>query len=297
MHDPDFAYLLGMIVGKGYKIPGVEETEYRIEIPHKLMRIEGMETAISVKASLLDIKQRLDPLIDTNIDVTTHTKNNTMISFRLKNASYLARELNRMLTFHNYKDFRIPDEIFSASRDIKLEFLRGLSDVTGHIRDANKAFGDPASHRVYIEIPDNWFLVIDICNLLKDVDTPVQTIDWGHPNFRDPKLRDYRKGKKFVWKREHQIKIYADVFETIGFNIDHKKRALAKFANENRKNWNRKNKSIEESHHKFYWERPVRAKKDRPYHPMVNDKSIPAPIRGKNFNSWTEIAAILGYKP
>lgn len=296
MQNPDLAYLLGMIVGKGYKITGIEETEYRIEIPHKSVSIEGIETALSVKASLLDIKQRLDPLIGTHSYVTTESKHSTMISFRLKNASYLSTELNRMLTFHNYKDFRIPGEVFNSSRDIKLEFLRGIADVTGHIRNANKAFGNPSKHRVYIEIPENWYLVIDICNLLKEVDVPVQTIDWGHPNFRDSNLTDYKKGKKYAWKREHQIKIFADVFEKVGFNILHKKKALEKFADENRKNWKEK-KPIEELHGKFYWEKPIRRKKDRPYHPMINDESIPEEIRGKTFGSWTKIAEILGYKP
>ena len=296
MHDVDLAYLLGMVVGKGYKIQKSEDTEYRIEIPHKLMKVEGMEAKISVKASLLDIKQRLDPLIDKKINVSTESKSLTIISFKLKNESYLARELNRMLTFNNYKEFRIPKDVFNASKDIKLEFLRGLSDVTGHARKSNLAFGDQSGHRVYIEIPDNWYLVVDICNLLKEVDTPVQTINWGHPNFRDPNLKDYNNKKKYAWRREHQIKIYADVFEVVGFNIEHKKRALQLLAQTNRDNWKRKRKTIKESHNKFYWEKPERSKKARPNHPMVNDYSIPIEIRGRNFNSWIDIAKILGYK-
>ncbi|WP_017753863.1 hypothetical protein [Calidifontibacillus oryziterrae] len=297
MNNPELAYLLGMIVGKGYKIQGVDETEYRIEIPHKLMKVEGMDAILSVKASLLDIKQRLDPLIDTKINVTSDSKSVTLLSFKLNNSAYLARELNRMLTYNNYKDFRIPTEVFNAAHDIKLEFLRGLADVTAHARKSNLAFGDPAGHRVYIEIPDNWYLVVDICNLLKDVDTPVQTINWGHPNFRDPNLKDYKQGKEHAWAREHQIKIYADVFEAVGFNIEHKKRALELLANTNRQNWAGKRTKIEQSHHKFYWEKPERSKKAKPVHPMIHDHSIPAEIRGQNFNSWIEVAKIMGYQP
>lgn len=296
MKNPDLAYLMGMIVGKGYKLQGTEETEYRIEIPHKSMKVEEMETNISVKASLIDIKQRLDPLIDRKIKVTTDSKSVTLLSFKLNNSAYLARELNRMLQFSNYKDFRIPTEIYSTSRDIKLEFLRGLSDVTAYIREANRAYGDPGSQRVYIEIPDNWKLVADICNLLKEVDVSVQTITWAHPNFRDPSLKDYNMGKTRTWTREHQIKIYAEVFEKVGFNIVHKRRALQRLAQLNRDKRSSKRTKTEDSRMKFYWEKPVRAKKNRKAHPMVNDPSIPEEIRGQNFNSWVEIAELLGYK-
>lgn len=296
MHNPELAYLMGMIVGKGQIIRGKNTTEYRIDIPHKLLSVEGMETKLSVKASLLDIKQRLDPLIDNQINVASENKNATMISFTLKNEAFLATELNRMLVFRSYKDFRIPEEIFQAARDIKVEFLRGLADVTGHIRKSNLAFGSPSGHRVYIEIPENWHLVIDICNLLKEVDVPVQTVNWGHPNFRDPNLKDYNQGKKYVWKREHQIKIFADVFEQVGFNLEHKTRALEKLAQTNRDNWTGKRKSIKESHHTFYWEKPRRVKKERQPHPMVHDELVPEEIRGHNFNSWIGVAEILGYK-
>ena len=44
-------------------------------------------------------------------------------------------------------------------------------------------------HRVYIEIPGNWQFVIDVANMLKSLDIPVQTIDFGHPNFRDSNLK------------------------------------------------------------------------------------------------------------
>lgn len=296
MHNPDMSYLMGMIVGKGHKITGQAETEFKIEIPHKSLEVEGLETTLSTKASLLDIKQRLDPVIDSKIDVIKQSKSMTVISFKLNNQSYLATEMNRMLTNNHYKNFRVPKEIFGATRDIKLEFLRGLSDVTGHIRDSNRAFSDPSKHRVYIEIPENWYLVVDICNLLKEVDIPVQTVNWGHPNFRDGNLKDYNRGRKTAWAREHQIKIFADVFEDVGFNIEHKKRALQKFAQTNRDNWKGKKYTIDESHRKFYWEKPIRENKKRPAHPMVNDPSIPIEIRSQNFTSWVYVAKLLGYQ-
>lgn len=131
-------------------------------------------------------------------------------------------------------------------------------------------------------------MVIDIANMLKAVDIPVQTIDFGHPNFRDSNLDKYNGGKKYYWKKEHQVKIYANEFLPIGFNIKHKQEALEKYSEELiQKNPNMKT-------HMFYWEKPIR-RKTKPNHPCENDEALPEEIRGKHFESWTDLAGLLGY--
>jgi hypothetical protein len=313
MWNPEFAYLLGMITGKGTIIRNAV-TEIHIEIPHKNLIIEDMDAQISVKASLTDIKEILDPLIGTRISVTS-IKNKTILSFEKDNADFLVREINKhMGNLISCKDFRVPNEIFNAASDIKKEFLRGLADVTAHIRRSNAAYGIPYNHRVYIEIPANWFLAADVANLLMDLDIPVHTIDWGHPNTRDPYLKDYNKDRKSVWFREHQVKIFAEEFEKVGFKIFHKMKALTQLAEVNKKEWdkyvsnkistsktqNQRNKwkrklgRIETIHHKYYWQ-IKEINKTKPRHPMENDTRIPSIIRGKHFDSWRSIAKELGY--
>ena len=49
-----------------------------------------------------------------------------------------------------------------------------------------------------------------------------------------------------------------------------------------------------EKTHKFYWEKTIR-KASKPVHPGENDPCLPAEIRGKHFDSWTELAKYLGY--
>lgn len=78
--------------------------------------------------------------------------------------------------------------------------MKGIADVTGYIRKSNIAFGQDGAHRVYIEIPGNWYMVIDIANMLKAIDVLVQTIDFGHPNFRGGKLVKYNEGKPNFWE-------------------------------------------------------------------------------------------------
>jgi hypothetical protein len=301
MFNPDIAYLLGMIAGKGQIIRGNRETEIIINIPHKNLEIEGENTQQSVKASLLDIVGRLKSLVGTNMNWDTTKPNVAHITFSKPNGDYLIRTINAY--FENkisWRDFRIPKEIFSASKDVKIEFLRGIADVTAHIRKSNLAYGIEYNHRIYIEIMSNWEICIDIVNLLKDLDVPVQNIRWAHPNIVDPTLKFYNKGMRNY--KEHQIKIWAEEFEKIGFNIEHKNKLLKKFADLNRKNWIKyssktkkmKGKPISEIHHKYYWETKEIEKKKQS-HPDESHPSIHPKIRGKHFDSWKQIAKELGY--
>ena len=296
MLNSDIAYLLGMIVGKGQIIRDNETTKIIIEIPHKNLLIRGEDAQKSTKLLILEIIKRIEPLIESKIDWDTESKNRTYIFFSKKNNSQIAREIHSYLEGKtNWRDFRIPKEIFSATNDIKKEFLRGLADVTAHIRESNLAYGIDYNHRVYFEIMTNWDLCIDISNLLKGLDIPVQTIRFAHPNIVDPNLKKYNFGNKEFWNKEHEIKIWAEEFEKIGFNIEHKNKLLKEFADLNRKNWKKANKkiSISDAHHKFYWE-TKKLNKEKVRHPEEENSKLPSRVR-KHYNSWKEIAAELGY--
>ena len=75
----------------------------------------------------------------------------------------------------------------------------------------------------------------------------------------------------------------------IGFNILHKQRALEKYSEELLEYLD------ENKTHKFYWEKTIRRREHKPIHPMENDESLPAAIRGKHYDSWTDLARDLGY--
>lgn len=283
------AYLLGMILGNGEVQQNSSETKITIDIPHKNLYTDDMKnTAIYVKASLFDIQEILEPLIGQHF-VQSETKRSTKITFSKPNSEYVMREILRLIgSGTHHSTMKMNEELFAITTDEKKALLRGIADVTGYIRKSNIAFGQEGAHRVYIEIPGNWYMVIDIANMLKTVDIPVQTIDFGHPNFRDSNLDKYNEGKPNYWKKEHQIKIFANEFLPIGFNIKHKQEALEKYAEE----------LLEfidsEKTHKFYWDKSIR-RKNKPSHPAENDASLPIEIRGKHFDSWQDLAGILGY--
>lgn len=296
MLNEDIAYLLGMICGNGTIRRDNRQTQVTIDIPHKNLTIEGENTQQSIRASILDIKTRLDGFIGANLTPNTSNTNRAHISFIKDNDDYLIRTINQLMGgYTSWRDFRIPKEIFEGSKQIRIEFLRGFSDVTGYIRKSNQAWSD-YENRVYLEIMSNWDICIDIANLLKSLDVPVQTIRFAHPNIVDPKLKKYNEGKKEFWNKEHQIKIWAEEFEIIGFNVDHKNNLLKKYSALNRSNWDKseKKKKIEESHHKFYWQ-TKNIKKTKPDHPKENSLKISSKIRGTHFDSWKRMAEMLGY--
>ena len=315
MDNAELAYLIGMIAGKGQIIRHHNDTDVIIEIPHKNLTIEGMDAKLSVKASLDDIRNHVESLIGTRLQ-STQTANKTILRFSKNNEDFLIREINRHFSrLRSWKDFRIPQDIFDSPNDIKNVFMIGLADVTAHIRRSNLAFGISFNHRAYIEFPVNWYMVVDIGNLLYDLGVPIHTIDWGHPNMRDPQMQKYNEGKKEFWAKEHQIKIFADEFERVGFRIEHKMRALKKLADINRDEWDKdvskkisKAKTEEQkekrrarlgridiSHHKFYWETKT-VNKPKPCHPMESSDRIPSAIRGQPFNAWKELCEAFGYK-
>lgn len=284
------AYLVGMILGNGEVQRDIDSTTITIEIPHKNLKDdEGLEVSVYVKSSLIDIRNVIEPLLGKSVKIT-QSKSATKVSFKKSNEDYTMREILRFIGCGvHHSSMTMNDELFDMSIDEKKELLRGVADVTGYIRKSNIAYGQEGCHRVYIEIPGNWQFVIDIANMLKTLDIPVQTIDFGHPNFRDSNLKKYNEGKIYYWKKEHQIKIWANEFLPIGFNIVHKQRALERYAEE------LLDYIDEEKTHQFYWEKAVRVRK-KPMHPMENDEQLPEKIRGKHFDSWTQLAKELGYE-
>lgn len=285
----EMAYLVGMILGNGEIQRGTDKTTVTIDIPYKNLYTDDLkDIAVYVKASILDISRIIKPLLSCDL-IVTETKHSTKVSFTKDNNEYVTREIVRLIGSGIYHStMRMNPELFEITTDEKKALLRGIADVTGYIRKSNVAYGQEGAHRVYIEIPGNWYMVIDIANMLKEVDVPVQNIDFAHPNFRDGNLVKYKEGKTLFWKKEHQVKIFANEFLPIGFNIKHKQASLEKYSEE----------LLEfldpEKTHKFYWEKPIK-RKERPVHPGENDPFIPEEIRGMHFESWADLARCLGY--
>ena len=291
----EMAYLLGMICGNGEIKRDSNSTTISIEIPHKVIKTDEFhDIPLYVRASITNIRNILEPLIDNGI-LSSQNDRATTLYFTKPNSDYLIREILRYTgAGTTHANMRIHSDVFGFTYDERKQFIKGFCDTTAYIRRSNTERGIDYLHRVYVEVPQNWYMVIDICNLLKSIDVPVQNIDWAHPNIRDGKLTKYNQEYPNFWKKEHQIKIYANEFETIGFGIEHKNIALNSYAQELKTAFAMHGQDASERTHKFYWQTRI-INRNKPTHPGENDEFIPAEIRGKHYNSWKQIAEDLGY--
>ena len=77
----EMAYLLGMILGNGEIQRGTTTTTVTIDIPYKNLYTDDMkDVAIYVKASIVDIRSIVEPLIGHAVSIS-ETKHSTKMSF------------------------------------------------------------------------------------------------------------------------------------------------------------------------------------------------------------------------
>lgn len=289
--DPDMAYLLGLIVGRGTIREISGKRQLIIEYPFKNLIAKGIKKSFDTKDKILlsldETINRLGELIEITPKKIS-SENSVSIIIESNRYGLLWRNIGRLLLNKmSFREMEIPEVLFDSSEDIKKEFLRGIADVTGSIGTGGR--DQAGRHRVYISIlNDNWKLPIQICKLLQTapLNIPVNTIDWGHPNTRNGNLKDYNRGAKQVWAREHQLKVYAEYFEKIGFRIIHKNKILKELAEENKKNFpQRKSKLCN----------PLKkGAKQRPHHPEEMSEKLPGELQGKHCDTYWQVCLELG---
>jgi len=237
--DTDLAYILGLIFGRGEFYEKGNERKIIIRFSFKKEDLLNGKDLINVEESmtisLFKISERLRNTLGCNVIPEPYSKgSNLILSFHSNNIAWrILKEFTK--NKFNHKEFEIHEYFNEFSIDILREFIIGFSDACGFIRKSNYDLN--GRHRVYIQINNsNWILPIQICNILQEkLEVPVQLIQWGHPNMREPNKIDV-KSEYTGWAREHQIKIFADNFLKIGFNFTFKQKLLEHLANVNIKN-------------------------------------------------------------
>lgn len=289
--DPDVAYLLGMIVGRGSFTESRGNRRLIIDFPYHALKARGINTTftqqVHLQLAVNQIRDRIQQLVEAAFDIDT-TRTNVRFIMRFMYNSMTWRNL-RFITerFQSYRSSTVPRRLFDAPADMQREFVRGLADVCGFVRASNNYHGQ---HRVYIQIPaQNWRLPISLCYLLQfHLNVPVQMIQWNHPNTRIPNRLNTR-----LTTREHQVKIFADAFRSIGFCVDYKQDILDELAGYNEANYGttRRNCNPNPGVHRIT---------RKPRHPEENCDLIPRRIRGRHFDAYWQICRELGcqqYRP
>jgi len=274
----DISYLLGLITGHGEIQYNNDVKKIVIEFEYKSLESKAITKVFDQR---LHIQTSLDPVVyrlqrmGINVQKVPGNKISLVLSWQYEDIAWLFIKYLINGTRFTYYDFLIPDPIFETNEANKKEFLRGIADVTGFVRKSN--VDQTGKHRVYIEISNrNWFLPPKICQLAQNLNVPIQYIGYGHPNIRG--------GKSTSWAKEHQIKIYAEDFEKIGFYISHKNEALAELAEFNRTNQPREQSLCNGT---------ISREKIKEPHPHENHEKLPKEISGQHFNSFKEICKCL----
>ena len=283
----DAAYLLGLIVGRGTIVRTPNLNRLSIDFPFKNLQAvspldanKKYDTQMYLSNSLDGVVERLRRL---GLDVSKVNNQDTrsvslILSWRNSDLTWQLLEYILNGTFCDYHSFRIPKAIYQADNGKQKEFLRGYFDVTGYVRASNARFGKDNQQRIYLEVDHrNWFLTLDLYVLLSRVGVLVESIDYGHPNFRDPL---FKKSAGF-WAKEHQLKIFADQFIVIGSYLRHKQEVLNDLAimNEEKKEINAVSKRFR-----------VRIKESNA---EENSDRLPSFLKGRHFNHYSEILACL----
>jgi hypothetical protein len=275
----DLAYLLGLICGRGSL--DYNAKKINIKFPFRLRQIHSSGGDTNQRdRMIIDLDSIVNRLADFTGKAVRKEDNDTNVVLSIPFSSethtwqIISRFYNSEVDFHH---FNLPSEIYYTPFQFKENFIKGVGDTAGFITEGNA--DQQHRHRVYIEIPNvNWILPIQLCSLLQDgLDIPVNTITWGHPNIRG-------KGN---WKKEHQIKVYAEYYEKIGFTVQYKQRILEEYASENRNN--SKNLALKYCNPK---NKKIRSIKDPS--PDESSQDLPNILKGSHYNSFWEICYRLG---
>lgn len=286
--DPDIAYLLGLLVGRGKILSAKGENIITVDFPFRNPKVEGFDQAGEfIKSIYQTVRKRIEALVEVGVDIETAEKGNVTLKIAFKKEPVSLRNINLLLGGRkSHYEFSVPHAILSSpDADIRREFMRGYSDTAGNIRRSNR--DQSGRHRVYIDVLNpNWKLPVELCYVLQNtLSIPVQTIAWGHPNIRDPRA----EGGSEAWSREHQIKVYAEDFLKVGFYISHKNRVLKILAHENKSKFGSRSSNFCD---------PSRGGKryrgTAKRHPGESADSLPDELRSKHFRSYWEICAAMG---
>lgn len=286
---PDISYLLGLITGRGEIQQTNDLKRIIIDFEYKVLESTALTQVYNQK---LHIQTSLDPIIFRlqNLGINTRkvisaNKITLVLNWLYEDISWLFIKYLINGSHFSFHDFLIPSSIFETNDQNKKEFLRGFGDTTGYVRVSNY-FGyspdQPKRYRVYLEVSNrNWYLPPQLCQLLQTLNVPVQTINYGHPNLRDPN----NKRSHSFWAKEHQIKIFAEDYLLVGFYITHKISALNELAESNLSNFDQRQAKCNGIIFRL---------KNKPNHPDESSDRLPKELKCKHFNSYKEICNCLG---
>ena len=322
--DADTSYFIGLVTGRGsfdksnknITIEFAHKNKYQRGIPycpkcHSIVKVKRednpdnkqicdncgevhavySQTFNQRESVLKSIREILSPLIlDLSKKDLLISGNNgiTFISANFSNNVDLFYWLVKLFEpFSGYDSFQIPEIIYRTTRENKINFVRGMADCSGFPTWSGWINRNGDRARIYFQIVRNWKLPVQLCNLLQcDLGIPVHTIDWGHPNIRDPNMNEHmEKGGRLTWGREHQIKIFPEYFQEVSYYFYHKKAIFEELVEHNKKL---------EPLNENGCRPPKKVSKIKIYHNGEKSMRLPLELRNNHFDAYWQVCWKLG---
>ena len=224
MPNPDFSYLLGLLVGGGRF---GERDSITIEFPFKSWPQENFR--ISPQWFEESVRS-IVPTIRTQIGATATPRYVGNHSHHF----YIEIENTPQILFDTFRRYGIQPmgtlrEHASIKRLVddldqegKKRLLQGLADVIGSCRASHRNRTLQTTIISFEILGRNYDLTFELCQLLYSLGIATDQILWNHPNMHAGSQPDA------YWKKGNKVRVRAGDFATVGFGMECKRQGLVR---------------------------------------------------------------------
>ena len=217
----DMAYFLGILIAGG----SLTNNKISIEFPYKRWSQDDYRISPSW---FNDSVTKITPLINRilNTGATPRYVEGNTPRFYIE-ISPIPTILYDTLTNYRIKplgELRRHASLDLIAKDIDTEckknLVSGIADVIGSCRASHRNRSTQSTTISFEILGENWKLVYDLCQVLHELNVPVDQILWNHPNMHAGSTPDA------YWKKGHKLRIKAGDFRTIGYGFECKNLGL-----------------------------------------------------------------------
>ena len=258
----------------------------------------------NLEKTIIPILEKITKKIPSISHAFTDVGGDTYLALSFQNEpekfKWIVEQFSPHTTFSTFEIPKIINKLDNKlDRKIMEEFVSGITDTAGMPKWGNFHPGmleDPKIDRArfQFEFVRNWKLPVQVCNFLQNkMGIMTQTMDWGHPNFRDPK---YDLGSTSFGKKEHQLKIYAENFPIEFHKLNYKREILEELRKYNISKGFTENKSCKPPTSEILTKdgKTPHNGRIKVVHPGENDKSLPKEIVDEHFDRYWQTCWKLG---
>jgi hypothetical protein len=317
----EFAYLIGLICGRGHLIE--KDKKIVIEFAHKNKIAYGISYCLKCgqlatsqgedketkelickvckskvpsstkkayeqkESTMNSLQDEIIPFLKLNFNVEFDIVGNDHLTFLIldfKEEDKFNYILKLFKSKTGFDSFEIPEIMRDIDYESKIEFINGLMDTAGFF---NSGSWMPRKGKKGYGVMRGYFQIV------RNWKMPINICDYLNENFKlniqtidwgHPNMRD--QAKIYAWAREHQVKFFPEKYDIFRPKLKHKREMFEELVNHNKK--------VDSDTEDSFGLSKINRGQIKPYHPEENSKKLPSELKGKHFDSSWQIALELG---